>query len=78
MDDKDGAFPLLMAAQQGHEGVVRDLLQAKAEINKKNDKNATFPLLMDGTFPLLMAAHQGHEGVVRDLLQAKAEISTSN
>ena len=43
-----------MAAQEGHEGVVEQLLKAEADVNKaKTD---------DGATPLYTAAQEGHEG----------------
>ena len=54
-----------MACQQGHEGVVRLLVEeANAEVNKVNGKNQT---------PINIAAYKGHLGVVRFLLSKGAD-----
>ena len=57
----NGAFPLLFAAQEGHEEVVNALINCDG-INV-NQIDA-----IDGTFPLLMAAQEGHEEVVNALI----------
>ena len=63
---KDGGFPLLMAAQNGHDKVVELLLAGGAEPNRVNEKS--------GTFPLLMAAQNGHDKAVELLLARGADI----
>ena len=51
----------------GHEGVVDQLLKAKADVNKgTTDFGAT---------PLYVAAQNGHEGVVEQLLKAGADVN---
>ena len=62
-----GTTPLFMAAMNGHEGVVEQLLKAEAYVNK-----AATDL---GTTPLYMAAQEGHEGVVEQLLKAEADVN---
>ena len=59
-----GAFPLLLAAQNGHVQVVERLLNADppANVNAAHETN--------GAFPLLMAAQNGHVQVVEMLLNA--------
>ncbi|KAH6712997.1 hypothetical protein BKA61DRAFT_633142 [Leptodontidium sp. MPI-SDFR-AT-0119] len=58
--DKDGWTPLIWAAQNGHEAVVKLLLATEGvDINSK-DK--------DGRTPLIWAARNGHEAVVKLLL----------
>ena len=55
-----GATPLYIAAQNGHEAVVRALIELGADINKAKD---------DGWTPLFIAAEKGHETVVRALIE---------
>ena len=69
VDEETGAFPLLLAAQNGHAEVVGLLLDKDAEPNRVNE---------DGLFPLLMAAQQGHAEVVRLLLDKDADPNQVN
>jgi cytohesin len=56
---KNGGWtPLFVAAQNGHEAVLRVLIKAGADINKAKD---------DGVTPLFMAATLGHEAIVQIL-----------
>ncbi|PKS08786.1 hypothetical protein jhhlp_003395 [Lomentospora prolificans] len=58
--DMDGRTPLLYAAKNGHEGVIKLLLATgKVDIDLKD---------MDGRTPLSYAAWNGHEGIVKLLL----------
>ena len=59
--DFNGNMALVLAANQGHEGVVRVLLEQR-------DIYANIPDTKYGQTPLLLAAENGHEGVVRMLL----------
>ena len=60
-----GATPSFTACMEGHEGVVRLLVEeANAEVNKVNGKNQT---------PINIAAYKGHLGVVRFLLSKGAD-----
>lgn len=59
--DKHRQTPLSWAAENGHEGVVRQLVQRDdIDVNSKDDKGPT---------PLSWAAREGHEAVVRLLIE---------
>ncbi|HLP01428.1 MAG TPA: ankyrin repeat domain-containing protein, partial [Opitutaceae bacterium] len=60
---------LYSAAREGHEGIVADLLAAKADPNRPGP---------DGTSPLLAAAGRGHAAVVRQLLAAGVDPNNSD
>jgi ankyrin repeat protein len=47
--------PLLICAENGHEAVVRALIEAGADVNWAMDNGGT---------PLSIAAHQGHRTIV--------------
>ena len=64
-----GAFPLLVAAQNGHIGVVRILLERGATPDQTHNT---------GTFPLLRAAQNGHAEIVRLLLEQGASSDQVN
>ena len=67
-----GQSPLLWAAQNGYEGIIRLLLENSAELESKDKYGLT---------PLLWAALKGHEAVVKLLLEKGAELEwkdTSN
>jgi hypothetical protein len=66
--DRSGQTALVWAAAQGHEAVVKLLLEKGAEI-EENDCSY-------GQTVLLRAAVQGHEAVVKLLLEKGAEIET--
>jgi ankyrin repeat protein len=57
----DGVTMLYIAAQQGHEAVVRTLMEAGADVNKATD---------NGWTPLAIAAQQGHTAIVQILRDA--------
>ena len=63
-----GSTPLCIAAEEGHEGVVEQLLKAGADVNKYKDNDSI------RATPLCMAAKHGHEGVVDQLLEAGADL----
>lgn len=63
---KDGASPLYIASENGHENIAKMLISNKANINLCND---------NGINPLHIACQKGHEGVVHQLLSTKAEIN---
>ncbi|XP_068231368.1 putative ankyrin repeat protein RF_0381 isoform X2 [Palaemon carinicauda] len=58
--------PLHAAAENGHEGVARVLLQSEAFVNARDINERT---------PLHAAAENGHEGVARVLLQSEAVVN---
>ena len=62
---ESGRTPLSRAAENGHEGVVKLLLE-------RNDVNHNTPDMKYGQTPLAWAAKKGHEGVVKLLLEQKA------
>ena len=64
--NKDGWTALMLAAQKGHEQVVRDLLEAGAVVGAQDN---------DGVTALMFAAQNGHEQVALVLLEAGAVLS---
>jgi len=61
----NGQTPLLCASAQGHTGVVRFLLAARAEVDAA---------VITGQTALLVAIHSGHLDLARMLLEAGAEL----
>jgi ankyrin repeat protein len=60
---------LLWAAEKGHEAVVKLLLEAKADVNSKDENSRTL---------LFLAAEGGHEAVVKLLVEKGADINTKD
>src|ERR1700722_5614904 len=58
--DEHGQTPLSKAAENGHETVVKLLLEKGAELRSKDEHGQT---------PLSKAAEDGHEAIVRLLLE---------
>jgi ankyrin repeat protein len=65
--DSEKRTPLFYAVQNGHEAVVRLLLEHKANVDAKDQDTRT---------ALQMAAKGGHERVVKLLLEYKADINS--
>ncbi len=63
--NRGGLTPLLFAARQGHDGAVRELLAAGADINQVS--------LGDHTSPLLMAVLNGHFDLAAFLVERGAD-----
>src|SRR5205807_2414027 len=61
LPDRDGQTPLLFAASEGDEGVVKLLLE-RADVSPNSPD-------VDGRTPLSLAASEGHEGIVKLLLE---------
>jgi ankyrin repeat protein len=64
-----GQTPLMWAAENGHEAVVKLLLEKGAQLETKDE---------DGHTPLLYATENGHEAVVKLLLEKGAELETKD
>ena len=72
-----GKTPLHNAAKEGHEMIVRWLVEAGADVNEATDDRATGQIY-DGVTPLCIAALEGREEVVRGLLQAGADLNKAD
>mmetsp|Transcript_19499 Transcript_19499/g.32463 ORF Transcript_19499/g.32463 Transcript_19499/m.32463 type:complete len:1284 (-) Transcript_19499:297-4148(-) len=68
LTDQDGDNALLFAAREGHQAVVKMLLE-KSKGDLKDVANA------DGCTPVMVAAQQGHADVVRLLVSAGAKLN---
>lgn len=66
--DNDGRTPLSLAAEAGHEGVVRLLLEKGADIESMDNEY--------GQMPLIWAAGRGHAGIVQLLLENGADVES--
>eukprot|EP00090_Calanus_glacialis_P016207 TRINITY_DN25430_c0_g1_i1.p1 TRINITY_DN25430_c0_g1~~TRINITY_DN25430_c0_g1_i1.p1 ORF type:complete len:422 (-),score=115.12 TRINITY_DN25430_c0_g1_i1:289-1554(-) len=64
---RDGATPLWIAAQMGHEDCVRLMLRGGADVDLAR---------ADGATPLFKACHKGHEEVVKEILRFKPRLDT--
>ena len=61
----DGATPLWIAAQMGHDHIVAQLLKSGARVDAARH---------DGATALFKAAHKGHSAVVGELLRYKPSL----
>ncbi len=61
--NQESKTPLVRAAKDGHETMVRALIEASADVNKAMDIGAT---------PLYIADREGHETIVQILTEAGA------
>lgn len=61
----DGASPLWIAAQMGHDHIVRLLLKNGAQVDA---------VRCDGATPLFKAAHKGYSAVVNELLKHRPNL----
>jgi hypothetical protein len=64
--DQTGATPIYAAAEEGHTGVVKELIAARCDINRSRK---------DGTSPIYAAAYLGHTGVAEQLIAARCDIN---
>lgn len=61
----DGATPLWIASQMGHDHIVKILLQNGAHVDAVRN---------DGATPLFKASHKGHHAVVHELLKHRPRL----
>ncbi|XP_064647015.1 serine/threonine-protein phosphatase 6 regulatory ankyrin repeat subunit B-like, partial [Lineus longissimus] len=70
--DKAGRSPLSYAVRRGDYGVVRLLIENKADVNAIDNKDD------DGSSPLSYAAEEGNIDVVRLLIENKADVHATD
>ena len=69
--DWDGWTALHTASRKGHDGIVRELLAAKCDVNALDSSGNCWS--SRGWTAFHMASSNGHDGVVRELLAAKCD-----
>jgi ankyrin repeat protein len=69
LKDEYGRTPLLWAAENGHEAVVKLLLDKDADIESKDKNDRT---------PLSWAAKKAHEAVVKLLLDKNGDVKSKD
>lgn len=62
----DGATPLWIASQMGHDNIVKILLQKGAYVDTVRH---------DGATALFKASHKGHSAVVQELLKYRPNLA---
>jgi ankyrin repeat protein len=77
--DDDPCTALGMASEQGHDSIVKALLQAKADPNQLWEKPTNTPTdkKRKKRMAILLAAQGGRENVVAELIKAKADVNAS-
>lgn len=60
-----GLFPLLVAAQSGHTGIVKALVDNGADVHQRHEPS--------GLSPLSLAQHRGHTEITDLLIAARAQ-----
>jgi len=65
--DDNGDTPLILACKKNDQKMVRELIEHKADVNKKNKNN--------GYTPLIIACNEGNEIIVRYLIEHGADIN---
>jgi len=63
---QDGDAALMAAARYGHAGLVKNLVESKAQVNFQNDQGAT---------PLIASSIRGHTDIVKTLVENKADVN---
>lgn len=67
---REGRTPLYIAADNGHEAVVRVLIQAGSEVNKIVEMRPQYTKTL-----LCIAAERSREAVVRALIEADVDVN---
>ena len=68
--------PLWHASLWGHAAVVKELIEAGADVNvRASAKSNTSGVIVSDVSPLFIAAHSGHTPVVIELIKAGADVN---